>query len=214
MPRPKVIQELSSYLAGLFRKGLRSGEKGEGLFPVYWGHPGDFDENPELSSASPIVGLCLVEVIPENRIRASRTLLYGDRFPSNSPLETKLRRVPFWLTCRYVLSVQSDDPLEEQELIAAAIQVLLDNPLVPLEVFQSLAMEIELKGVADSFPISIQDRSEIKDVVSLRRHRQLIYFDVTVPLPSSRRQVVGRISERNFRLDSIDELSDSSQEEI
>ena len=55
------------------------------------------DENSQFRMADSVgtaffegEGICLVEVIPENRIRASRTLLYGDRFPIYDSLNDDL----------------------------------------------------------------------------------------------------------------------------
>lgn len=201
MARPKVVQELSSHLAGLLRAGLRA-QTGEGLFPVYWGHPRDFDEHPDLAAVSPLVGLCLLEVLPEPRVRPGQTMVEsGTRFSERAALESSLQGVPYWLACHYVLSIRSDEPVEEQELVAASYQLLLDNPLVFRTAFESLKDESWLAGVADSFPLTVRRETGMWRTLGLRRHRLLIAFDVTVPVPSSRAQPVVRVAERRFELE-------------
>jgi hypothetical protein len=208
MPRPKVIQELSSYLAGLFRAGLRSGERGEALFPVYWGHPRDFDEHPELSSATPLVGLCLLDVRPEPRVRAGAALVEGHAtMAAERQLEVRVLRQPLWVNCRYLLSIRSDDPLEEQELVAAALQLLHDHPLVPIESFESLRESQWLRAAGESFPIRWVSGAGDAGAPALKRHRILVAFEATVPVPSTRQESRSGVGEREFRMHRLGETA-------
>ncbi len=205
MARPKVVQELSDYFATLLRSGLRAGRRGEGLFPVYWGHPRDLDAHPEIGSLSPLVGLCLLQITPETRVRATRVAVEADGgLTESSSIDASLVAAPFWVACRYLLSIRSDDPVEEQELAAAALQVLLDNPVVPLEHFDSLAPEPWLGDTIAGFPITVRRDAGIWRDHGLSRHHLLLTFDVTLPLPSSRRRKAARVVERRVALDLLE----------
>jgi hypothetical protein len=202
MARPRVIQELSGYLAALLRSGLRSGASAEGLFPVYWGHPREFDEHAELAAVSPLVGLCLLEVLPELGARSARAMIErGEAFSERSSLAASLHAPPFWLTCRFLLSIRSDEPVEEQELAAACFRLLLENPVVPRSALESLRHDGALSGAGDGLSLEVRREPGLWRDLGLRRHRLLIPFDVTVPLPATAELAAARVTERRVRLE-------------
>jgi len=200
MSRPRVIEELSGYLASLLRSRLREDEAADGIFPVYWGHPRDFDRHSELGQVSPIVGLCLLEVFPDARAPCPhpRSVLSLSERVSN---EAVVKRAPYWMTCRYLLSIRSENPVEEQGLVAAGLQVLLDQPVVPLSAFDSLKSEPGMEGAISGFPIVVQHLPEIWKDIGMTAHRLIIPFDVTVPLLSSTEWTAVRVTERKFDFD-------------
>ena len=202
MSRPKVIEELSGYLASLLRSGLRADESADALFPVYWGHPRDFDRHSELAQASPLVGLCLLEVFPDTRAGGPRPHLdAGLALSETAPIEATVKRAPYWMTCRYLLSIRSEHPVEEQGLVAAGLQLLLDHPVVPLSAFGSLESEPGIEGVLSGFPIAVQRLPGISRDIGMTTHRLIVPFDVTVPLLSSVEQTAVRVAEREFHFD-------------
>jgi hypothetical protein len=228
MARPKVIQELTRHLAALLETALRPGADGAGgaspaaippraLAPPGPGgailriaHPGDLEQAPDL----PAAGLYLYETAPEARWRPLAPSAEPEEGTAARPsLQDFLRRPPLWITCRYALSFRARDPLEEQELAAAALQALHDHPLVPAEALPSLGGEGWNAAGADRFPVSIRSDPELWKALGLARHRLLVPFEATVPLPSSRREPARRVLERLLEIDVLEEREESGEVE-
>lgn len=97
--------------------------------------------------------------------------------------------------------------MEEQELVAAALQLLHDQPMVPLEALDSLKSAMWLREAVEGFPITMRRDDGLWNELGLRRHRLLITFEVTIPLVSGRSEAVMRVTERQLKIDLNPEMS-------
>ncbi|MBI4585638.1 MAG: DUF4255 domain-containing protein [Planctomycetes bacterium] len=211
MARPKVIHELSQHLARMVEAAVQAGAAEEPKARVHWIHPQDVDKVD--AGILPVIGLYLLEVAPEARLRSSGAALESGERPAPESLPSHLRRVPLWIACRYVISFRGRHPAEEQELLAAVLQLLYDQPLLAAEALPSLEELAPLAGMPNRFPIGLPREPELWRILGLSRHRLLLLCEVVVPLPSLRREPARRVLERQLELELLESREDAGKGE-
>lgn len=168
--------------------------------------PGELDE-----SSAPAVGLYLWEVLPHTDHRVSGHSVEfavppgapGRRSAGVSP--DRLRRAPVWLSCRYCVLFRTNRCQEEQQLVAAVLQTLSERPTVGRQELPSLSSDDFLESHGDRFAIRLSTREDLWRVLGLEAPRLLVSFTVCIPLPLSPGRPLGRIFERDVRLEEISE---------
>jgi hypothetical protein len=190
--RPRVICELSAYLAVLIRNGLR-GEEGEAETSLL-----ESAADIEREGPSPAFFVHLYAIVPDRRIpRASAVYETADEAGGGQRLE--IRRPPLWVACRYLVGVRGRSREEEEEMLAALLRTLHDHPTVSPEHLSSIRGE----GAVDRIPLELIEERESWLAAGLLRPRPMIAVQATVPIFSAMSDPLQRVLNREIRLEDL-----------
>ena len=190
--RPRVICDLSAYLAVLIRSGLRGDENEAEVFQL------ESAADIEREGPSPAFFLHLYGITPDRRApRASTVFESADEAPEGHRLE--VRRPPLWVACRYLVGVSGRSREEEEEMLAAIFRTLHDHPTLAPEHLPSIRGAVDV----DRFPLELIEERESWLAAGLLRPRPMVALQASVPIVSAMSDPFQRILNREIRLEEL-----------
>jgi hypothetical protein len=207
MAETRVIADLSRLLSTRLEGGVAAllserSKREASVFAI--SHVGDLE-----ASEVPAIGLYLHDVHPDSARRHVGHSIESDHSALGSPTAPAyLRRAPLWLRCRYAVVFRASGCYEEQELLTAVLQVLLDRPVVRRDELPSLASDPLVDSCGDAYDLRLVGEENFWRSLGLAVPRLMVPFEVTLPLPAGQRLEVGRIFERDL---SFEELTQEKQ---
>lgn len=150
---------------------------------------------PQDAPAAPVLSVLLYQVA-ENALLRKRERTVEEETGEEGEVREYYRWPPLVLDLRYLLSVWTKDVLAGQELLGRALQVLHDTPT--LDVVHGTGVEGEPVAHAPSLKPHSMDVETLGALWRTlgRAYRPAFAYQVTVILPSERKEYLTRVRER------------------